>query len=72
MLSLSEQLHNFLAEWEANQQMAGKAAVTEGQCDHCGRSRYVLYDIAVDASFCSSQCNKRYRHIVTMGKTYAG
>ena len=64
MLSLSEQLQNFLAEWDANQQLAGKAGIGPGTCQFCGRERYVQYDIMLDKLFCSAHCKQRHAAIV--------
>ena len=71
MLSLVEQLHNFLAEWQANQELAGKAGVSVVRCALCGRERYGQYLINVGESFCSSQCIKRYEQIVKAGVFHA-
>jgi hypothetical protein len=72
VLSLSDQIHNFLAEWEANQQMGKKNGIGEGECALCGRTRFVQYQIQVDASFCSIQCSTRYLALVEKGRRYAG
>ena len=71
MLSLVEQLHNFLAEWQANQEMAGRPECAEGTCSLCGRERYVHYDIQLDVMFCSPRCAWRYEQM-QKAKTYAG